>query len=61
MVRDKHVATVYAAIPATTVTSETTDAELDNLEFATEQKRTFTHEAVGSGMVISSHGNILSS
>lgn len=49
MVVDRRIATVYSAIPAITVTSETTDAELDSLEFATEQKKMYPHEAVGSG------------
>lgn len=42
------MSTVYAAIPPTTVTSAET-VDLDTLDFATEQKRTYSHEAVGSG------------
>lgn len=48
VIKDRLLATVYAAIPPTTLTSES-EVELDSLEFATEQKRTHNHEAVGSG------------
>ena len=43
------MSTVYAAIPSTTVTSAET-VELDSLDFATEQRKTYSHEGVGSGM-----------
>ena len=50
MLKDRYLATLYAAIPATTVTSAST-VQLEPLDFSTELRKSYTHEAVGSGMV----------
>lgn len=52
MLKDRYIATVYTAIPATTVTSAES-VELDVLDFACEQRRSYTHEAVGAGKYLS--------
>lgn len=49
MLKDRYLSTLYAAIPATTVTSSST-VDLDPLDFSTELRKSYTHEAVGSGM-----------
>lgn len=48
-IKDRLLSTVYTAIPAKTVVSDANDTRLDSFDFASDDRRSFSHEAVGSG------------